>query len=171
MDVSTRPTRRPFDALALAEASLYSADFIGGFSVYGGRSFRLRGTTPDPLDAGAKPGRDSDILFEGRVFPVISNFTVEESQRASLAVLARWEATPGSVQRESPAERLVKHGPIKVMHRVCRQCGEPFKQWRFTTQRRRWKSFCCAEHQFAFKRVADRERQRERRAGSGTSGL
>ncbi|MFG2739158.1 hypothetical protein ACGFY0_03680 [Streptomyces chartreusis] len=164
MDVSIRPTRRPFDALALAEASLYSADLIGGFSVHGGRSFRLRGTTPDPLDAGAKPGRDSDILFEGRVFPVVSNFTVEESQRASLAVLARWEATPGRTLRDGSAGRLVKHGPIKVMHRCCRQCGEPFKQWRFATQRRRWSTFCCADHRTAHKRVADRERQRKRRS-------
>jgi hypothetical protein len=164
MDVSIRPTRRPFDAFALAEASIYSDDFIGGFSVVGGRSFRLRGTTPDPLDAGARPGRDSDILFEGRVFPVVSSLSLEESQAATSAMLARHMANAGRTIWNDDRGHLTLYGPVKVMIRCCRQCGAEFRQWRFVTQRRRYSWFCTADHRAAYKRVADRQRQRERRS-------
>lgn len=163
-----RTTRRPWTPTAHAEASLYSDDLIGGFSVYGGRAFRLRGTALDPLDTpSALPGRQSDILWNGEAFPVVSNYTLEESQRATGAMVARYEAIPGRVLRESPEWGcLVLHGPIKVLHRVCRHCGEPFKSWRFATQRRRWATFCSADHRQAFKRVTDRQRiRKKRRAG------
>jgi hypothetical protein len=126
--------------------------------------YRLRGTTPDPLDFGASPGRAADILFEGRVFPVVSSFTLEESQAATGAMLARFMALPGVPLHEDERGRLVRHGRIAVMHRRCRHCGAAFWAWRFVGQRRRWATFCSADHRVAYKRVQDRERQRGRRA-------
>ncbi|MFE9765076.1 hypothetical protein ACFYPC_11170 [Streptomyces sp. NPDC005808] len=188
-----RPARRPDTPESFAEACLYADDHIGSFSVtavrlparptladkrYGldplvdreryGRlpGYRLRGTTPDPLDFGASPGRGADILYEGRTFPVVSSFTLEQSQAATGAMVARFMAAPGVPLHDGSAGRLVRHGRIVVMHRRCRQCGEAFTSWRFLGQRRRWPTFCSADHRTAYKRVQDRQRQRERRAAN-----
>lgn len=188
---SLRPTRRPLTPELFAEACLYADDHIGGFSVtaeriparptaadlrYGlepevdreryGRlpGYRLRGTAPDPLDFGTVAGRGADILFEGRVFPVVSSLSLEESQAATGAMVARCMAVPAVPLHEDARGRLVRHGRIVVMHRCCRQCGAEFTSWRFTGQRRRWGTFCSADHRAAHKRVQDRQRQRERRA-------
>lgn len=187
---SPRPTRRPETPESFAEACLYSDDFIGGFSVTAARlparstaldtrfglepevdrerygrlpGYRLRGTAPDPLDVGVLPGRAADILYEGRTFPVVSSFTLEESQAATGAMVARFMAVPAVPLHEDARGRLVRHGAIAVMHRCCRHCGAEFTSWRFVGQRRRWPTFCSADHRAAHKRVADRLRQRERR--------
>ncbi|MGW3821717.1 hypothetical protein ACWEAF_05260 [Streptomyces sp. NPDC005071] len=185
-----RAARRPFGQFAYAEACLYADDHIGGFSVTAARiparptaadqryglepevdrerfarlpGYRLRGTAPDPLDVGATPGRGADILFEGRVFPVVSSLSLEESQAATGAMVARCMAVPGETLHEDAQGRLVRHGRIVVMHRNCRHCGAEFTSWRFLGQRRRWATFCSADHRAVFKRVQDRQRQRERR--------
>ncbi|WP_328920573.1 hypothetical protein OG911_25320 [Streptomyces sp. NBC_00208] len=138
-----------------------------GFSVIGNtRSLPLRGLTPDPLDALPwldVTGRQHDILYEGRVFPVVSNFTLEESQAATGTFLAAATAGPGRVIWDDDRGTLVLHPRVKVLTRCCRQCGAEFRQWRFPTQRRRYATFCSADHRTAYKRVTDRQRQRERR--------
>lgn len=192
MDFSSpRSTRRPLTPEAYAEACLYSDDVAFGFSVtaeriparpmatdqrYGldplvdreryGRlpGYRLQGTTPDPLDFGAVPGRGSDLLYEGRVFPVVSSFTLAESQAATGAMVARCMAVPGETLHEDERGRLVRHGRIVVMQRACRHCSADFTSWRFLGQRRRWPTFCSSDHRTAYKRVQDRLRQRDKRA-------
>lgn len=188
---SLRPTRRPLTTEAYAEACLYSDDVAFGFSVTSERiparptaadtryglepevdrerfarlpGYRLRGTTPDPLDFGSAAGRGADMLHDGRVFPVVSSFTLEESQAATGAMVARFMAVPAVPLHEDERGRLVRHGRIVVMHRTCRHCSVEFASWRFLGQRRRWPTFCSADHRAAHKRVQDRERQRDRRA-------
>ncbi|WP_330247126.1 hypothetical protein OHA33_33090 [Streptomyces sp. NBC_00562] len=126
--------------------------------------YRLQGTTPDPLDFGAVPGRGSDLLYEGRVFPVVSSFTLAESQAATGAMVARCMAVPGETLHEDERGRLVRHGRIVVMQRACRHCSADFTSWRFLGQRRRWPTFCSSDHRTAYKRVQDRLRQRDKRA-------
>ncbi|MFE7776553.1 hypothetical protein ACFU5O_22235 [Streptomyces sp. NPDC057445] len=145
-----------------------------GFSVHGNtRSLPLRGLTADPLDSlpwlGDRVGRQHDILWNGRVFPVVSNFTLEESQRATGAFLAAAAAEPGRTIWDDHRGTLTLHPRVKVLVRVCRHCGASFRQWRFPTQRRRYATFCSADHRQAFKRVADRDRQRAIR-GEGSAG-
>jgi hypothetical protein len=139
-----------------------------GFHVIGEtRSLPLRGFTPDPLDS--RPwlnvtGRQYDILWNGKAFPVVSNFTLEESQRATGAFLAAATAEPGRIIWDDHRGTLTVHPRVKVLIRCCRQCGAEFRQWRFPTQRRRYATFCSADHRAAYKRVEDRERQRDRRS-------
>jgi hypothetical protein len=138
-----------------------------GFHVIGNtRSLPLRGFTPDPLDSLPwldVTGRQHDILYEGRAFPVVSNFTLEESQQATGAFLARATAEPGRIIWNDHRGTLTLHPRVKVLTRCCRQCGAEFRQWRFPTQRRRYATFCSADHRAAYKRVTDRHRQQERR--------
>ncbi|WP_327240184.1 hypothetical protein OG243_26615 [Streptomyces sp. NBC_01318] len=143
-----------------------------GFSVIGNtRSLPLRGLTPDPLDALPwldRTGRQHDILYRDAdgiavTFPVVSNFTLEQTQQATGAFLARATAEPGRIIWDDHRGTLVLHPRVKVLTRCCRQCGESFRQWRFPTQRRRYATFCSADHRAAYKRVTDRQRQQERR--------
>lgn len=103
MTEAVRPTRRPLTPAAYALAAFADLDGMGnaGYSVIGNtRSLPLRGLTPDPLDALPwidSPGRQHDILYEGRAFPVVSNFTLEESQQATGAFLAAATAEPGRI--------------------------------------------------------------------------
>lgn len=125
---------------------------------------RLRGTTQDPLDNGAKPGRNADILFEGRSFAVTSNLTEEQRQKATDAMLRRHLADPGELLYEGPKGRLERRGRLHVMHRECKHCGKPFMRWRLFYQKRRWGWLCSESCRAEAKRTADRERMRARRA-------
>ncbi|MFC8263252.1 hypothetical protein ACFUNF_38005 [Streptomyces sp. NPDC057291] len=169
MTEAVRPARRPLTPAAYALAAFADLDGMdnAGYSVIGNtRSLPLRGLTPDPLDALPwldTTGRQHDILWNGEAFPVVSNFTLEESQRANGAFLARATAEPGRVIWNDHRGTLVLYPRVKVLTRCCRQCGAEFRQWRFPTQRRRYATFCSADHRAAYKRVTDRQRQRERR--------
>lgn len=125
---------------------------------------RLRGTTPDPLDHGGKPGQSSDILYEGKAFPVRSNFTDEQRREAHARVLAKALALPGEVLYEGPNGLLKLHGNKHVMTRVCRSCGAEYSKWRYATQTGKWGWNCSPECQKEYKRRADRERMRRKRA-------
>lgn len=125
---------------------------------------RLRGTTPDPLDHGAKPGRGADILYEGKVFPVVSNFTDEQRREAYDRLLAEALALPGVVLYDGPNGRLARHGNKHVMTRVCRSCGTEYSKWRYATQTGKWGWNCSEECRKEYKRRADRERMRRKRA-------
>ncbi|MFI1090934.1 hypothetical protein [Streptomyces sp. NPDC020917] len=125
--------------------------------------YRLRGFYPDPMDnPGTKPGRSADIVGPLGIQPVVSNYT--EAQRASAitAMLERY-ASADEVLYDGPNGRLERHGPLHVMVRNCRNCGQNYTRWRFASQRRKWGWSCSAECQRDAKRRADRERIRAKR--------
>lgn len=173
MSEAVRPTRRPPNYAMAAFADLGGDSMEdAGFHVIGNtRSMPLRGFTPDPLDSLPwldVTGRQHDIPYRDAAgnavtFPVVSNFTLEESQQATGAFLARATAEPGRIIWDDHRGTLTLHPRVKVLTRCCRQCGAEFRQWRFPTQRRRYATFCSADHRAAYKRVQDRNRQRDRR--------
>lgn len=126
--------------------------------------YRLRGTTPDPLDHGAAPGRGADILWEGRAFKVVSNFTPEESARAYAELLRAALELPGVTLHEGANGTLRAHGNKIVMYRTCKSCGQDYVRWRYVGQRRQWGINCSADCAEDAKRRADRERMRAKRA-------
>lgn len=128
--------------------------------------YRLRGTTPDPLDDGASAGRGADILYEGRVFAVVSNMDPEQSARAYAELLESALALPGITLHESANGTLRQHGNKMIMFRVCKNCGQDFVKWHYAGQRRKWGLNCSDECAREHKRRADRERMRAKRAAA-----
>lgn len=126
--------------------------------------YRLRGTTPDPLDDGASAGRGADILWNGRVFAVVSNMTPEQSARAYAELLESALVLPGITLHEGANGTLRRHGNKELMFRTCRSCGQDYVKWRYVGQSRKWGFNCSDECARDYKRRADRERIRAKRA-------
>lgn len=150
-----RPTRRQTERLRDAQVM---SDFCDGLGADGWHIEEV----PD-LDERPK-GREDDLLYEGRVFPVTSSMTPEESGAARTSAIDAALALPGKVLQDDENGRMLLHGTWKVMHRTCRHCGEAFTQHRPVSQRRRWSWYCSELHKAEGKRTADRERLRLKRA-------